>query len=100
MGKWLTIEEVKNAQVEKDANIEKIENLKLEIKKLKLRNKRLKRVLNLKSYNSYRKNSVIYKMFGKCGKDLTKEERREYNKIKQKELREKRKMEKEKCVHL
>lgn len=95
MGKHLTIEEKLNAENELLKNREKIKQLREEINKLKYRNDRLIYYLHNKKYGRSKHKGLcyaqckMYKMYGKKKSDLTPEELREYNKIKQIEHRSK-----------
>jgi hypothetical protein len=98
MGKHLTIEEKHNASKELEENREKIKALREQINALKYRNKRLENYLhNVKHISQYGglfyENGDMYKQFGKKKSDLTVEELREYNKVKQRESRERRRNE-------
>lgn len=92
MGKHLTIEEKHNASNELLENRAKIKELREQINALKYRNKRLENYLHnvkhISKYNGlYYESGEMYKLFGKKKSELTKEELRQYNAIKQREHR-------------
>lgn len=92
MGKHLTIEEKHNASNELLENRAKIKELREQINALKYRNKKLENYLHsvkhISKYNGlFYESSMMHKQFGKKKCDLTKEELRKYNAIKQREHR-------------
>lgn len=95
MDKHLTIEEKLNAEIELKENREKIKQLREEINKLKYRNQRLLYFLNNRKYHGGKHGGLCYaesdtyKKYGKKKNELTKEELKEYNRLKQREHRKK-----------
>lgn len=85
MSKHLSIEEKLNAENELAENIEKIKQLKDQIKLLMYRNNKLRRHIYSRKRSKYNGlygiDGVCYTLFGKKAIDLDIEEKREYNRL-------------------
>lgn len=100
MGKHLTIEEKKNAEVELRINREFIKLIKKYTKQIiaeiQKRNIRLENFLQNKKYSEhcgmYGMNGLCYKLYGKKADELNMREKREYEAV-AKVLRERKKLE-------
>ena len=95
MGKHLSVAEKHNAKNELIENRKKIKELRQQMNALKYRNQKLLYYLNKakksKHNGLFAEKGLCHEMFGKKASELTKEEKREYWKIKCREARAKKK---------
>jgi hypothetical protein len=95
MGKHLTVEEKHNAPNELKENNAKIKELRQEINKYRTRNGKLRAYIYSSArseYNGlYSEQGLIYQLFGCTAREMTAEQRREYNRLKVKEHRKNKK---------
>ena len=96
MGKHLTVKEKLNAENELRENRAKIKELRNQINAIKYRNKKLENYLERRKASKYNglfsQDGLCYKLYGKKSREMTTEEKREYEAI-AKLIRQKKKLE-------
>ena len=95
MGKHLTVEEKHNAPNELKENNAKIKELIKEVNRLRIRNTKLRAFIYSSKRSEYNglfsEQGMLYQLYGCKFTELTPEQKREYNRIKSRESRKKRK---------
>lgn len=95
MGKHLTVEEKHNAPNELKENNDKIKELRQQINVLRTRNTKLRAFMYSSKRSEHNglfsEKGMVYQLYGCSYKEMTDEQKREYNRIKLKECRKNKK---------